>query len=102
MLAALAVMPQTSLLYEMVPLLLIPRNSRQMALVVGLSIVAGIFAWQTDPSHKLSEAVQTLWLPCLVLCYLPCLYLVLRRTNMATDETDQRSETSGTVLATRE
>jgi hypothetical protein len=99
MLAALAVVPQTSLLYEMVPLLLIPRSSRQMALVVGLSIVAGTFAWETDPSHKLSEAVQSLWLPCLVLCYLPCLYLVLRRTNMAADEADQRPEMSGTVLA---
>jgi hypothetical protein len=101
MLAALAVVPQTSLLYEMVPLLLIPRNSRQMALVVGLSMVAGIFAWHTDPSHKLSEAIQDLWLPCLLLCYLPCLYLVLRRANVATDEAGQRAETSGTVFATQ-
>jgi SAM-dependent methyltransferase len=99
MLAALAVIPQTSLLYEMVPLLLIPRNSRQMAAIVALSAVAGAFAWQTDPSHKLSEAVQTLWLPSLVLCYLPCLYLVLRRANRAADETVHFTETSGTVLA---
>ena len=73
----------------MVPLLLIPRNSRQMALIVGLSIVAGVFAWQTDPSHRLSEAVQTLWLPSLALCYLPCLYLVLRRANTSLDESAQ-------------
>jgi len=99
MLAVLAVVPQTSLLYEMVPLLLIPRSIRQMAVVVGLSIVAGVFAWQTDPSHRLSEAVQTLWLPSLALCYLPCLYLVLRRANTSLDEGDQPIVTSGTVLA---
>jgi hypothetical protein len=101
MLAVLAVVPQTSLLYEMVPLLLIPRNSRQMALIVGLSIVTGVFAWQTDPSHRLSEAVQTLWLPSLALCYLPCLYLVLRRANTSVDEGVQPADAGGTILATR-
>jgi hypothetical protein len=102
MLAVLAVVPQTSLLYEMVPLLLIPRNSRQMALIVGLSIVAGVFAWQTDPSHRLSEAVQTLWLPSFALCYLPCLYLVLRRANTSLDESAQPALMGGTVLASHE
>jgi hypothetical protein len=99
MLAALAVVPQTSLLYEMVPLLLIPRNTRQMALIVSLSIAAGVFGWQTDPSHKLSEAIQTLWLPSFALCYLPCLYLVLRRANTSLDEDTRAPTRSGTVLA---
>jgi len=102
MLAVLAIVPQTSLLYEMVPLLLIPRNTWQMALIVGLSIVTGVFAWQTDPSHKLSEAVQSLWLPTLALCYLPCLYLVLRRPNTSMDGNEQAPTTGGTVLASDE
>jgi len=102
MLAVLAVVPQTSLLYEMVPLLLIPRNSRQMTLIVGLSIVAGAFAWHTDPSHRLSAAVQTLWLPSFALCYLPSLYLVLRRTNTSVDEPAQPAVVGGTILAGHE
>jgi hypothetical protein len=101
MLAVLALVPQTSLLYEMVPLLLIPRNSRQMAVIVGLSMAAGVFAWRTDPSHRLSEAVQTLWLPSLALCYLPCLYLVLRRSNTTRNESSENVTLDGTILATR-
>jgi hypothetical protein len=102
MLAVLAIVPQTSLLYEMVPLLLVPRNGRQMALIVGLSIVAGIFAWQTDPSHKLSEAVQTLWLPSLALCYLPCLYLVLRRPNSSMDRNEKPLTSDSSILGSHD
>jgi hypothetical protein len=81
MLGMLALVPQTTLLYEMVPLLLIPRTWRQMLLLVGLSLVTGVFALQTDPSHHLTVAIVQLWPVFLLLVYLPCLYLVLRREN---------------------
>jgi hypothetical protein len=82
MLGVLALVPQTILLYEMVPLLLIPRTWREMLALVGLSLSAAMFAFQTDPSHHLSAAITTLWPVFLGLIYLPCLFLVLRRENL--------------------
>jgi hypothetical protein len=81
MLGVLALVPQTTLLYEMVPLLLIPRTWREMSVLVGLSIVAGAFAFQADPSHHLTAAIVSLWPVFLVLVYLPCVGLVLMREN---------------------
>ncbi len=81
MLGMLALVPQTTLLYEMVPLLLIPRTRREMLVLVGLSLIAGVFALQVDPSHHLTVAITTLWPVFLVLVYLPSLFLVLRREN---------------------
>ena len=81
MLGVLALVPQTTMLYEMVPLLLIPRTSREMLVLAGLSLVAGAFALQTDPSHHLTAAIVQLWPVFLLLVYLPCLYLILRREN---------------------
>jgi hypothetical protein len=81
MLGVLALVPQTTLLYEMVPLLLIPRTLREMLILVGLSLIAGAFAIQADPSHHLTAAIGTLWPVFLLLVYLPCLVLVLRRDN---------------------
>jgi hypothetical protein len=81
MLGMLALVPQTTLLYEMVPLLLIPRTWREMLVLVGLSLVTGALALQTDPSHHLTAAIVQLWPVFLLLVYLPCLYLVLRREN---------------------
>jgi hypothetical protein len=81
MLGVLALVPQTTLLYEMVPLLLIPQTWREMLMLVGLSLVAGVFALQQDPSHHLTVAISTLWPVFLILVYVPCLILVLRRKN---------------------
>jgi hypothetical protein len=81
MLGVLALVPQTTLLYEMVPLLLIPRTWREMLVLVGLSLIAGVFALRVDPSHHLTAAITTLWPVFLLLLYLPCLFLVLRRDN---------------------
>jgi hypothetical protein len=82
MLGVLALVPQTTLLYEMVPLLLIPRTWREMLLLVGLSLIVGVLALQQDPSHHLTAAITTLWPVFLLLIYLPCLILVLRRENV--------------------
>ena len=82
MLGMLALVPQTTLLYEMVPLLLIPRTWREMLVLVGLSLIAGAFALRLDASHHLTAAITTLWPVALALIYLPCLFLVLRRDNI--------------------
>jgi hypothetical protein len=81
MLGVLALVPQTTLLYEMVPLLLIPQTWREMLAICGLSLVAGAFMLRTDPSHHLTSSILTLWPAFLLLAYLPCLFLVLRRPN---------------------
>jgi len=85
MLGVFALVPQTALLYEMVPLLLIPHTWREMLMLVGLSIVAGVFAFREDPSHHLSLAIVTLWPIFLLVVYLPCLFLILRRENASED-----------------
>jgi hypothetical protein len=82
MLGMLALVPQTTLLYEMVPLLLIPRTRREMLVLVGLSLIAGGFALRLDPGHHLTAAITTLWPVALTLIYLPSLLLVLRRENV--------------------
>jgi hypothetical protein len=97
MLGVLALVPHTTLLYEMVPLLLIPRTWREMLALVALSLVAGAFAVQADPSHHLTAAIETLWPIFLLLIYLPCLFLVLRRENepetmRLTDEESVRAQ----------
>ena len=86
MLGVLALVPQTTLLYEMVPLLLIPRTSRQMLTLVGLSIVtaAVVLSLPGDPAHRLTATIATRWPVFLVLVYLPCLFLVLKRENGGT------------------
>jgi hypothetical protein len=83
MLGVLALVPQTTLLYEMVPLLLIPRTWREMLVLVALSIVTGVFALQTDPSHHLTAAIISLWPLFLLAVYLPCVCMVLMRENVA-------------------
>jgi hypothetical protein len=80
LLGAMACVPLTPMLYEMVPLLLIPRGFRQIALVTLLGLIAFHTATYHVPFvHKLE--LDWPWL--LGLLYLPCLYMVLRRPNVA-------------------
>jgi hypothetical protein len=94
MLGVLALVPQTTLLYEMVPLLLIPRTRREMVVIVGLSIVAGAFAFQADPSHHLTAAITGLWPVFLLLSYLPCVCLVLMRENVSNTPNEEQPMTT--------
>jgi len=81
LLVAMACVPQTTLLYEILPLFLIPNTWRQSWflvaltwLVQGIEVVAGPFPLLPDRvafSGKLSVA----------LCYLPCVVMVLMRPN---------------------
>lgn len=81
LLVAMACVPQTTLLYEVLPLFLIPNTWRQSWMLValtwlvqGIEVVAGPFPLLPDRvafSGKLS----------LALCYLPCVVMLLMRPN---------------------
>jgi hypothetical protein len=84
LLAALAVVPQTMWIYEMVPLLLIPRTWRQMAAIVGMTWLTYAVATGFRPHGSGTEfggLVEHYWPFWLVGIYLPCLWLVLRGPN---------------------
>lgn len=78
LIAALACVPQTLLLYEAVPLFLVPRTLRETELLVFLSYVAlglmphtGAFAANIDASGRII----------VLLLYIPATLMVLRRPN---------------------
>jgi hypothetical protein len=82
LLAALSLVPQISMAYELLPLLLIPRTAREMAAMVVLSQVAFAVAVTLpglDPAHDLAGALAKQWPVWLVGVYLPALALALRR-----------------------
>jgi hypothetical protein len=84
LLAALALVPQTSMAYEMVPLFLIPRNIREMGGLVVASQLGWVIAWRTfpiDPGHDLPGMIDRQWPVWFVCLYLPSLWFVLRRAN---------------------
>lgn len=83
LLGVLALVPQTSSMYELVPLGLIPRNRRE-ALVLALAFNVLYVATFTLHGRPLTPAdigpdyFPGTWIPTLVLAYLPALWLVLR------------------------
>lgn len=81
LLAALSLVPQISMAYELVPLFLIPRTAREMAVLVILSQLAFAVAVTLpglDPAHDLAGALAKQWPVWLVGVYLPALALALR------------------------
>lgn len=80
--AALACVPQTLLLYETIPLFLVPRTIRESGLLTALSWLG--LSWllhqhPTSAAHRLTLSGQMI-----VLCfYLPCTAMVLTRPNEA-------------------
>jgi hypothetical protein len=83
LLAALACMPQTPVIYEAVPLFLIVRSIREAAVLITFMGVAGqiINARAAGTAYMEWMAISGNWLVWLV--YLPCLVMVLRRPNTA-------------------
>jgi hypothetical protein len=82
MLAALAIVPQTTVAYETLPLFLIPRTAREMGSLTGLSFAAYLLSTRLAPGdevHHLKEAIAGYWPYWLILVYMPCLWMVLRR-----------------------
>jgi hypothetical protein len=79
LLLAASLVPQTSLPYELVPLILIPRNAVEMGIfAVGSWMTCGAFGASVD-QYELAALVEKAWPVMLVTVYLPMLYLVLRR-----------------------
>ena len=81
LLLALACVPQTALLYEMVPLMLIPATLGESALFIALSYV--VFGWWAGlrPYPTVADSVIASVHILVPLLYLPCLIMVLRRPN---------------------
>jgi hypothetical protein len=81
MLGALALIPHTTVLYEQLPLLLIPKTGRAFAVLMGLGYLAQVLTATLVPHGPTNELLDTLdaeWPYYLVLVYLPALYLTLR------------------------
>lgn len=80
--AVLACIPQTLLLYEAVPLLLVPRSWKEALLLVAGGY--GVVAWTAaaGPFDSRMEAYTTSGLAIVACCYLPAVALVLRRPNV--------------------
>lgn len=81
MLGALALIPHTTVLYEQLPLLLIPKTGRAFAVLMGLGYLAQVLTATLVPHGPTNELLATLdaeWPYYLVLVYLPALYLTLR------------------------
>jgi hypothetical protein len=78
LLAALACLPQTPLLYEAVPLFLIPRRWHESLYLAGATFVVFMIvaAQQPYPSYEAWTASYSRWI--IWLLYLPCTLMVLR------------------------
>jgi hypothetical protein len=81
LLAALACVPQTPVLYEVVPLFLLVNTFREGTLLVVLSALAGriVAAAAAGTDYHTWMAISGQWMVWLV--YLPCTAMVLRRPN---------------------
>jgi len=80
LLACLAVIPQTTALYETLPLALVCRNRPQAAAFASLTIVAHLL-FQLGPQGAWPIGAGYQWWVLLLLVYLPALGLVLSRPN---------------------
>jgi hypothetical protein len=81
--AALACVPQTLVLYEAVPLLLVPRTFWQSVAVVALSYIGHLWVRLHLPANYHDDLAYHLVGQAMVWSlYLPCTLLVLRRKNV--------------------
>lgn len=81
LLVILACIPHTTLLYETLPLLLIPQKLRQLLVLCLLSFAAYLLAF-TVAHDGLDHLVAATGQRVVILMYLPCLVMVLRRPNV--------------------
>ncbi len=79
MLGALALIPHTTSVYELLPLLLVPQTRRDFAVLLGLSYVATAIVYIRFPfGGSVSGTLDARWPYFLVLIYIPALFMVLR------------------------
>jgi hypothetical protein len=82
LLVALACVPQTMLLYETVPLLLIPRGWREVTLLTALTW--GVHGWvESHGPLTFAQTAPVTGRAVTLALYLPCVLMVLRRPNEA-------------------
>jgi hypothetical protein len=85
LLFAMACVPQNYLFYDQLLLFLVPKTTREVWTLSGLSwVAAGIGAvlmYRTGLPDSAAAAQATLRAPIVALCYLPCAIMVLRRPN---------------------
>jgi hypothetical protein len=82
LLATLCLVPQTTTLYETLPLALLCRSRAQAAGFAGLTMLAHLL-FQLGPEAPWPAGAVYQWWVVLVLVYLPAIVLVLRRPNEA-------------------
>jgi hypothetical protein len=85
LLAALCLVPQTTALYETLPLALLCRNRPQAAGFAGLTMLAHLL-YLLGPQGPWPVGAEYQWWVLLALVYLPAIVLVLRRPNQ--DQSD--------------
>jgi hypothetical protein len=85
LLAALCLVPQTTALYETLPLALLCRNRPQAAGFAGLTMLAHLL-YLLGPQGPWPVGAEYQWWVLLALVYLPAITLVLRRPNQ--DQSD--------------
>jgi len=81
LLIALACVPHTTLLYEALPLFLIPASWREAALLLALNWVAELVLITLGPYPSLVEKAGMSATLSVALLYLPCAIMILRRPN---------------------
>ena len=79
LLAAMALVPQTSLVYATLPAVLVAQNFRELATLSVLSFVAVPLTTRLSPGSSFAGHLDAAWPALLALCYLPPLIMVLRR-----------------------
>jgi hypothetical protein len=85
MLGMLALIPHTTSVYELLPLLLIPQTGRSFAVLLGLSYVATAIVYIRFPfGGSVSGTLDARWPYFLVLVWLPALFMALRPSTLAT------------------
>jgi hypothetical protein len=94
LLAALCLVPQTTALYETLPLALLAENKPQAAAFATLTMVAHLL-FQLGPQGPWPVGAAYQWWVLLLLVYLPCLALVLRRPNNPEPHEARVRETNG-------
>src|SRR4029079_16871833 len=82
LLVALACVPQSLLVYETVPLALIPRGWKEACAFTALSYL--VLWWLPSPEYSFPEFALSSGRLSTLLLYLPCGLMVLRRPNEGT------------------
>jgi hypothetical protein len=103
LLGTLALVPHTTSVYELLPVLLVPKTGRSFAVLLALSYVATAIVYVRFPfGGSVSGTLEARWPYFLVFVWLPALFMVLRGSpsNGATDQSAAETVPSTPVPGT--